>query len=84
MCRKGAWAELTAKVTFMVGIQSRMSIKIIKFLFFQNRSKDYVKAQDVPCVFSVMRRLAYGSLLLTQLRAARRVGKMLILTRLRE
>ena len=28
MCREGAWAELTARVTFGVGIQSRMSIKI--------------------------------------------------------
>lgn len=24
MCREGAWAELAAEVTFMVGIQSRM------------------------------------------------------------
>lgn len=24
MCREGAWAELTARVTFMMGIQSRM------------------------------------------------------------
>ena len=28
MCRKGAWAELTARVTFRAGIQSRMSKKI--------------------------------------------------------
>ena len=24
MCREGAWAELAAEVTFMMGIQSRM------------------------------------------------------------
>ena len=28
MCRKGAWAEQAAEVTFGAGIQSRMSIKI--------------------------------------------------------
>lgn len=34
MCREGAWAELAAEVTFMVGIQNRMPGLVCKKIYF--------------------------------------------------